>query len=65
MDVYDEFGRDASVLGTRLGQSVMLRIEMIDDKDMYTSIRPDICVATNLPDLTDPATRTISLIYNG
>ncbi|XP_064635775.1 uncharacterized protein LOC135492957 [Lineus longissimus] len=65
MDVHDEFGRDATVQGIRQGQPTMLIIEMTEDKSVYHSIRPEVCIASNRPELSNPATSSILLLYEG
>ena len=65
MQVHDEFGRDATVQGVRLGQPIRLIISVTEDMDVYHSIRPEVCIASNRPELSDPATSSILLLYEG
>jgi hypothetical protein len=65
MEVLDEFGRDATVQGIRLGQPAMLVIKMTDDRDVYETIRPEVCIASSRPELANPATTSILLLYDG
>jgi hypothetical protein len=65
MNVYDEFGREASGQGIRLGQPAMLELAMTDAKDIYSSIRAEVCIASSRPELSHPDTLSVLLLFGG
>jgi hypothetical protein len=65
MDVFDRFSRDATVEGIRLGQPIMISIQMTDAKEVYQTIRPDVCIASDRPELANPETSTAFLLFEG
>jgi hypothetical protein len=65
LKVYDEFGLDASTQGVRLGQPIGLEVVMINNKNVYVDVRPEVCIASNTPELSHPKAHTYLLLYNG
>jgi hypothetical protein len=65
IDVFDQFGRDATEVGVGLGEPVYLRVEMTDDKNVYRSIEVELCIGSNQPELSTPDASTILFISEG